>query len=199
MHISIFVHLHINMNNPRLAGRYSKSLIDLAIGQNQLDVIYNDIKFLKAVFKSNPDFVALLDSPIIKADKKEKIVAAVINGKVNKLTDSFIQLLIRKGRETNLPEIADTFIDQFNAIKGIRKVKITTATAISDAAKKSIVEKANAASGVNSIELETVVKEELIGGFILETENRLVDASISRDLREVKRQFLKKDYTSSLK
>ncbi len=64
------------MNNPRLAGRYSKSLIDLAIEQNQLDVIYNDIKFLKAVFKSNPDFVALLDSPIIKADKKRKIVAA---------------------------------------------------------------------------------------------------------------------------
>ncbi len=123
----------------------------------------------------------------------------VINGRVSKLTDSFIQLLIRKGREANLPEIADTFIDQFNAIKGIRKVKITTATAISDAAKKSIVEKANVASGVNSIELETVVKEELIGGFILETENRLVDASISRDLREVKKQFMKNDYTSSLK
>ena len=67
------------MNNPRLAGRYAKSLLDLAIEQNQLDAVYNDIKFLQAINKSNPDFVAMLKSPVINADKKEKVIQSIIS------------------------------------------------------------------------------------------------------------------------
>ncbi|MBL7734507.1 MAG: F0F1 ATP synthase subunit delta, partial [Chitinophagaceae bacterium] len=59
------------MLNPRLAGRYAKSLIDLAVEKNQLEEAYKDMVFLQALCKSNPDFVALLKSPIISADKKQ--------------------------------------------------------------------------------------------------------------------------------
>jgi F-type H+-transporting ATPase subunit delta len=187
------------MSNPRLAARYAKSIVDLSIEQNQLDAVYTDMKFLKAVFKSNPDFVALFESPIIKADKKEKIVAAVIKDRVSVLTISFIDLLIRKGREAYLPEIVNAFIDQYNEIKGIRKVKLTTAIPVSDAIQKSIIDEVKKAPGINSVELETTVKEELIGGFVLETGGQLIDASILRDLNDVKRQFLNNEYVSSLK
>jgi F-type H+-transporting ATPase subunit delta len=186
------------MRNPRLAGRYAKSLVDLALEQNQLDAVYKDMKLLKAIFKSNPDFGALFASPIIKPDKKIKIVEAVIGGKVSALSIAFINLLINKGREANLPEITETVIDQVNEIKGIRKVKLTTATPVSDAVQKSIIDKIRTSAGVNSIELETSVKEELIGGFILETGGRLIDASVLRDLEDVKRQFLDNDYISSI-
>lgn len=56
------------MNNPRLAGRYAKSIVDLSIEQNQLEAVYADMKFIKTICKSNPDFVAVLRSPIIKGD-----------------------------------------------------------------------------------------------------------------------------------
>jgi len=77
------------MSNPRLAGRYAKSLLDLSIEQNQLDVVFQDIKMLEAICRSNPDFVAMLKSPVIKADKKEKIIEAVIYNKVCAITVSF--------------------------------------------------------------------------------------------------------------
>ena len=32
------------MNNPRLAGRYAKSLLDLATEQSQVDAVYADMK-----------------------------------------------------------------------------------------------------------------------------------------------------------
>jgi F-type H+-transporting ATPase subunit delta len=187
------------MSNPRLAARYAKSIVDLSTEQKQLDAVYTDMKFFKAVFKSNPDFVALFESPIIKADKKEKIVAAVVADRVGKLTIAFVNLLINKGRESYLPEIADAFIDQYNELKGIRKVKLTTATAVSEAIQSSIIDKVKKAPGINSVELETAVKEELIGGFILETGGQLIDASILRDLNDVKRQFLENDYVSKIK
>ena len=187
------------MNNPRIAGRYAKSLIDLAKELDQVDVICADMKFVQSICKSNPDFVAVLRSPIIKPSTKEKIIKAITEGTVNITTGSFIRLLIQKGRETNLPEIANAYIDQVNAIKGIHQLKITTAVPISDAIKDEIVAKVKSSSPFKNIEIETVVKEELIGGFLLEMEGTLVDASILRDLNDIKKYFMDNEYIHKIK
>jgi len=58
----------------RFAGRYAKSLLDLALEKNVLDAVYTDVKGIKNTFKSSSDLVAMLKSPIIKSDKKERIL-----------------------------------------------------------------------------------------------------------------------------
>ena len=183
------------MNNPRLAGRYAKSLLDLATEQNQVDAVYADMKWLHSICKSNPDFVAILRSPIIKPSAKEKIIESITKERVSKLTGAFIQLLVRKARELNLPEIVNTYIDQFNALRNIHKVKITTAEPITADMQKAIMENVKAtASAGQTFEIETVVNNELIGGFLLETGGTLVDASILRDLKDIQKQFMNNDY-----
>lgn len=183
------------MNNPRLAGRYAKSLLDLATEQNQVDAVYADMKWLNAICKSNRDFVNMLRSPIIKPSAKGNIINAVTKGNVSNLTTSFIQLLVNKARETNLPEIATTYIDQFNALRNIHKVKITTADPITDDMLNAIMAnvKSTAKDG-QTFEVETAVDNELIGGFLLETSGQLVDASILRDLKDIHKQFMNNDY-----
>ena len=187
------------MNNPRLAGRYAKSLLDLATEQNQVDVVYADMKWLNSVCKSNRDFVTLLKSPIIKPAIKEKIIGAVTDGRVSKLTSAFIQLLVRKAREINLPEIVLAYIEQFNKLRNIHQVKITTADPISEEMKAAIMANVNAASTGETFEIETSVNDELIGGFLLESNNVLVDASIARDLKEIQRQFMNNDYLHKIR
>src|SRR6218665_2499559 len=102
------------MHNPRLAGRYAKSLLDLATEMSQVDAVYADMKMLQEMGKTNPDFTAVLRSPIIKPTAKEKIIDAVVTSRVNNITGSFIRLLVRKGRENIMIEIADAYIEQFN-------------------------------------------------------------------------------------
>ena len=187
------------MNNPRLAGRYAKSLIDLATEQNQVDAICADMKFLQRICKSNPDFVAVLRSPIIKPDTKGKIIESILNSQVSKLTSAFVTLLVRKGREINLPEIVNAFIEQFNKIRNIHRVKITTAVPISEELQNAIVTKVKSSTSLQNIELETAVKDELIGGFVLEMGGNLVDASIQRDLKDIKKQFMDNHYVHKLR
>lgn len=187
------------MNNPRLAGRYAKSLIDLATEQNQMDAICADMKFLQTVCKNNPDFVAVLRSPIIKPGVKEKIIDSVLNSRVSQLTSAFITLLVRKGREVNLPEIVNAFVEQFNKLRNIHQVKITTAVPISDELQNAIVAKVKSSTSLQNIELETAVKDELIGGFVLEMGGNLVDASILRDLKDIKKQFMDNQYIHKLR
>ena len=186
------------MNNPRLATRYAKSLLDLSIEQNGLEEVYADMKLLQHINKSNPDFVALLRSPIITSDKKDKIIDAIIGNKVSKLTTLFIHLLTAKTRESNLPEIVTAFITQYNKLKNIQTVKLTTATPISDELKNSIVAKIKS-TVTGEVEIETSVKDELIGGFKLEMGGTLIDASILRDLNDVKKQFLNNEYIHNIR
>ncbi len=187
------------MPNLRLAARYAKSLIDLSIEKGQLEQVYADMRLLQSVCKSNPDFVNVLRSPIIKADKKNSILVAVTAGRVTELTAGFIKLLVTKSRENDLPEIAGAFIDQYNSIKGIHKVKITSATPLSNEVKSSIEARINGDAGLLNIELETATDESLIGGFVLEFNNNLVDASILRDLKDIKKQFTSNLYEHNIK
>lgn len=181
------------MPNPRLAGRYAKSLIDLAIEKNQLDAVYNDMLQLQAACKGSRELVSLLKSPIIKADKKGKILDAIAS-QITVITASFNNLLLRKGREAYLPEIIDAFIDQYKIFKGIHTAKLTTAVAVSEELKNQILEKIRTDKDVQQVELNTIVDEALIGGFVLEVGDQLVDASVAYDLNNIKKQFQNNDF-----
>jgi F-type H+-transporting ATPase subunit delta len=187
------------MPNPRLATRYAKSLIGLANEKGELETIYRDMQYLQALCKKSRDFVTLLRSPVIKGDKKQHIIETITSGKVSAITATFNRLLVNKGREPDLPEIADAFINQYNSIKGIHKVKLTTAVPVSDELKKAIVAKTTTEGGLNQVELETIVKDDLIGGFVLEFNNNLVDASIVRDLKQIKKQFKENIYVQQIR
>lgn len=187
------------MLNPRLAGRYAKSLVDLAIERDQLQVVHDDMQYLGAIMKQSRKFLTLLQSPVVSSERKSKILDALTTNKISDLTKTFTHLLISKNREFYLPEIVKAYIEQYNVIKGIHKVKLTTALEVSDEVKNSIVNKIKADTNVNNIEIETLVKPELIGGFVLEFNNNLVDASIQRDLRDVKKQFDQNIYEKQIR
>jgi F-type H+-transporting ATPase subunit delta len=182
------------MPNPRLAARYAKSLLDLSVEKSKLEAVYADMLWLQAVCKSSREFVNLLRSPVINSDKKEKIVEAVTAGKVNALTAAFNKLLIIKHRESNLPEIATAFISQYKEHKKIYTVKLTTAVPVSDAVKNEIINQVKKTSDMQNIELETSVNEKLIGGFVLQAGDKLIDASIAYDLKQIARQFENNDF-----
>lgn len=182
------------MHNPRLATRYAKSLIDLSLERGELNAVYKDMQFLQSVTRSNRDFVAVLRSPVISPDKKQAIIGAVTKERIGTLASSFINLLIRKGREPNLPEIIAAFIEQYNRHEQIVTVKLTTATPVSEAVKQEIVDKVKSQSNMKTIELTTEVNEELIGGFVLQMGDQLVDASIAYDLNNIRKQFLNNDF-----
>jgi F-type H+-transporting ATPase subunit delta len=182
------------MPNPRLASRYAKSLMDLAIEKGQLEKVFADMQWLNAACKSNRDFVNLLRSPVIKADTKKKILSAVTNGHISEMTAGFNALLITKGRESYLPEIATSFIASYKVHKNIHVIKLTSAAPLSDSVKKAIVAQVQKSTNFEHVEVEEKVDEKLIGGFVLQVGDQLVDASVAYDLKAIAKQFENNDF-----
>ena len=166
-----------------------ENLLDLAVEQNILEDNYKDTQYLLADCTQSKDFLNILKSPIIQSEKKKTILAAVVKEHIQPLTNLFINLLITKGRERDLAEIVESFEILYNELKGISKVKLTTAIAISDSVKNMIIEKVQEGQKLTRIKLETVVDDKILGGFLIEFNNNLIDASISKELKEIKKQF----------
>jgi len=187
------------MQHSRLAVRYSKSLIDFAIEQNKLDEVTEEVKSLHKVILSSKELQALLRSPIIKADKKGAILNKVFSGKISALLLAFLQLVVKKGRESVLPEILESYVDQFNELKGINHVKLTTATPLHQEAIDMILNQIRKKTPLENVVIDTAVDESLIGGYVLELRDYLVDASIKRELALVKRGFVSNEYTYNIR
>lgn len=187
------------MQNPRLSAIYAKSIADLAQEKDQFSKVFEDMKYISSLCSVSPEFVQLMKSPVVYADKKQSIFSAITKGNVVEITSVFVSLLIRKGREGFLPEIAKAFITEYNKRNQINTVKITSADQISETVKKSILDKLKTEAGFEKVELETAVDSDLIGGFVLEYNNNLVDASIARDLRDIKKQFQSNIYVQNIR
>lgn len=183
------------MLNPRVASRYAKSILDLAVEKGQLETVYKDMLYLQQLTKGSREFLNLLRSPVVKADAKIKAINAVTaEGKISDLTISFTTLLINKTREAVLPEVIASFIQQYKRHKNIHTVQLTTAVPVSEALKNAIVDQVKKTSEMQNIELETKVDPNIIGGFVLLAGDKLIDTSISYDLKAIARQFENNDF-----
>ncbi|MBK7607430.1 MAG: F0F1 ATP synthase subunit delta [Saprospiraceae bacterium] len=103
------------MSLTRIASRYAKSLIDFAQAQGKLDRIYEDILNLK-VAADIREFNLLCKSPIITSGKKSEVYRALFEKIFDPITFGFFNILVRKGREEYMPEIAHEFLKQYDAI-----------------------------------------------------------------------------------
>ncbi len=186
------------MSLQRVAFRYAKSLIEMAQEQNKLEKVKEDIDdFLQAL--KNRDFELLLKSPVVKEDKKSSIFKAIFEGKMDELTLRFFDIVLRKHRSDVLPEIAKEFVHQYKGIKHITEVKVTSAVPLSEDLLEAIQQKLKS-SGLTdeNIEIQTEINPNLIGGFVLQFEDKMYDASIAYKLAQLKDDFDDNLYISQI-
>lgn len=177
------------MSAERLSYRYAKSLLDLAKEQGKLDVVKGDIDSLIAAI-GNRDLLLLLKSPIVSKMKKAGVLEAIFGDSFEDMTMSFMDILLSKGREMYIPEIATEFLAQYKTLKKISTVKVTTAQPMDDAALAAIRTKLTQSNELaENIEIETEIDPSLLGGFKLEFNDRLYDASVAHRLNEMKKAF----------
>ena len=173
----------------KAGARYAKSLIDLSTEQNALEQIKNDMVFFEQVVDDNSELEAILKNPIVPLDKKAGILNDLFGSKVHQITNSFLKLVVNKGRAAILFDTAKQFIAQYNAIKGIVTAEVTSAIALTDASKAEVVALVKKEIGANEVIVKEKVDEKLIGGFILKVGDKQFDASIASGLNKLKKEF----------
>jgi F-type H+-transporting ATPase subunit delta len=175
------------MKGTKVAGRYAKALLELAIEQNKVDSVSGDMNFLAEVSTGSRDFELLIASPIIHADKKIAIFEKVFE-QFETMTMSFVRLITKNGRESMLPAIAEAFSAQVKAHKGIVPITVVSAVPLDASTRDKILAKVQ--SGVHgTLEVTEKIDESLIGGFIVRMGDMQIDASVSSQFNNLKQRL----------
>jgi F-type H+-transporting ATPase subunit delta len=186
------------MSVTRIASRYAKSLLDLAVDRGEADAVLADIQGFKKALESK-DLLNLVKSPIINTGKKKEIFSVLFKDKFNPTTFAFTDIVLKKGREAYLPAVADEFIAQYHQMKKISSARLTVAAEISDAKLEEIKAKLlDSNITLDNVDLEVHVDPSIIGGFIIEIGDNLYDASARHKLEKLRKEFVRNDYVASV-
>lgn len=181
------------MNYPRVATRYSKALLDLAVEQNDLDRISSDVAVLKEAIKGSEELKSLLKSPVVKAGKKQAVLNEIFSGSFSPLFYRFIALLTKNGRENVLAGICEKFEKDVLEYKGILEAEVTTAVALTEADRTKLMETLKKQLGKEII-LSEKIDASTIGGMKLLVGGFQLDNTISGKLKALRSQLVDKSY-----
>jgi F-type H+-transporting ATPase subunit delta len=176
------------MIETKVAKRYAKSLIDLSVEKGIMNEASADMNLFIAVCSKNHELTSVLSSPIIHSFNKSAILQKIFSEKVNKVTMKFFEIIVKKGREKYLLQIAKEFISQYKVIKKIMTAEIISAAGLDDKLRKQVYEILRKQSD-SEVELIEKTDSKLIGGFILRVGDYQYDASIASDLRKLAQSF----------
>ena len=179
------------MSNYRVAVRYSKSLISLAIENKKLEKVKADIDLLNSLCHEVKPFYNFIKNPIINNYKKLGIFKKLFENKIDDLSYKFIEIITKKGREDILPEIGEEFIKEYRAYKNIEIVSISTPIELDNELKNEFISLTRKLIGEDkTVEIQEEVNEDLLGGFILRIGDKQIDDSVSSKLRDLKKKLI---------
>ena len=187
-----------------IASRYAKALLKLVDETGNGELVVQQVQVLQDALGSVPELRRAVDDlQAVTTDQKTALFETVISGggsSTDTMTPelrSFIALLGRNGRIDEIRLIFNSFISEYYKSRGIIRGRLVFpseegATKDGKTLEKRIKDMVESKSGKKLL-LKTEVDESLIGGFLLEVEDQLLDASVSHQLDLIRKQFIERN------
>lgn len=178
----------------RIASQYATVLLQLAVEKNVAERIHTDMLCFSQVCAANRCLVTTLKSPIIKHDKKLAVLQAIFQNEVHDLTLSFLAMVTHKHREALLPAMAQAFLAQYHQHQGIKLAQVTTTFPLSDQLTRQLQEMVQKITPCQQVILEHSIDPDLIGGYVLQVEDKRLDQSLRKKLLTLKMNCVTEGY-----
>lgn len=166
-------------------------MFSLAIEQNNLDAIWNEVKMIRDTVLENPEFVSLLCHPEMTQEKKISMLENIFKGNICDDSMGFLHVLIRKGRIGEIVAILDYFDKRAKEYNKIGVVSVSTPMPLSDNQKEKVENRLLEVSDYESLEVHYELDESLLGGIVIRIGDRVLDNSIRTKMDMLSRQLYK--------
>ncbi|MEE1073074.1 MAG: ATP synthase F1 subunit delta [Cellulosilyticum sp.] len=170
--------------------RYATALFDLAASEGAMAKYEEEVKVIVKALHDEPDFMAVLQDHKVTREDKISIVENIFTDKVSTPIVGLLVLLVNKGRQAEILNVLEAFLDMVKAESGIIKAVVTSAIPLKEAQLEALREKLEA-STKSKIELETIVDSSIIAGLVVRVGDKVVDASYKGEMQTLKKQLSK--------
>ena len=161
--------------------RYARALLKSALDAKIEDKVYLEMQTLAKSYLEVPQLRLTIDNPMLSKDKKEMLLLTAVGTEPSPLVKTFISLVLREDRENVMQFIANSYITLYRQQKNIIRGKLTTAVAVLPATEQRMRQMVERKTQ-GTVEFESEVNPDIIGGFILEYDTYRMDASVRSKL-----------------
>lgn len=177
------------MSEFRSAYRYALAIISVAEEQGKLDEMNKDVQLLEKLINESREMFLFLKSPVVNAERKKRLLTELLKGNVGDITMKFLILLASKGREGLLPEIIQQFYRLRDQRLGILNVNMKTTVKFSEAQERQLISQLERVTG-KKIRLSSIIDASLKGGFTVQHDDTVWNASVRRQLELLRSRFI---------
>ena len=170
--------------------RYARALLKSATDQKQEDAVYQEMMTVAKSYLDVPALRHTIDNPMLSKDKKEALLLVAAGEKPCELTKAFIALVLKEDRENVMQFMANSYITLYRKQKNVIRGKLTTAARVSAETEQKMRQMVESKTN-GTVEFETEVNPDIIGGFILEYDTFRMDASVKSKLNTILTQLKK--------
>jgi len=171
--------------------RYARALLKSAVDANIEDSVYQEMMLMARSFVEVPELRQTIDNPMLSKDTKEALLLTAAGGKeASRLSQAFIALVLKEDRENMIQFMANSYVTLYRKQKNIIRGKLTTAVAVSPAMEQKMRRMVESKTQ-GTVEFETEVDPDIIGGFILEYDTYRMDSSVKSQLNSILTQLRK--------
>ena len=170
--------------------RYARALLKSSTDAKIEDSVYKDMQVLAKSYIDVPELRFTIDNPMLSKDIKENLLVTAAGSNVCELTKTFISLVLKEGREEIMQFMANSYITLYRKQKNVIRGKLITAAAVSDDTEHKMRQMVESNTN-GTVEFETEIEPDIIGGFILEYDTYRMDASVKSKLNGILTQLKK--------
>ena len=179
-----------DIKNIKIAKRYANALYQEALEGENCEKIYNDLVFVDETIKSNKDLSDFILSPIIKKEDKKDVIKKLFELHIDKNTLEFLYLLIDESRENIISEVLNQYASAFNKARNIIKPIIKSAIELNSEQKAAVEYKLQTKMN-KRIMPQYVVDNSIIGGLVIEIDDKTIDCSLKNKFDKMQKQLEK--------
>ena len=165
--------------------RYARALLKSATDAKVEDVVYQEMQLLAKSYVEVTQLRQTIDNPMLSKDKKELLLVTAVGGdNASPLSKAFIALVLKEDRENMVQFMANSYVTLYRKQKNVIRGKLTTAVAVAPETEQKMRHMVESKTQ-GTVEFETEVNPDIIGGFILEYDTYRMDASVKAKLNSI--------------
>ncbi len=180
------------MNDGLIPNRYAKALYKYALEQGVAGDVYLQMKRLSESYEAVPELKRTVDNPFLPVADREKVLLSASGAEKDDCFDKFILMLFKNNRESFMREIALAYGRIYRDAMNIAQVNITTAIELSEDKLSQIIEVVKHVLNGKAVEKTVTVDSDLVGGFTVQVDSMLLDASVKNELKKLRLKLLKR-------
>ncbi len=164
---------------------YATALFSLATENNSVDQYEKSLIEIGNIFKENPDYIKVLESPAIPLSERISFIDEAFGTVYTEYLVSFIKVLCENGHITEICSCIEAFCDLVRIYKNRTIATVYYVEPLTQEQKIALIEKLQKISG-KVIEPEFIKDESLIGGIKVQIDDKIIDGSIRNRLNRAK-------------